>query len=74
MTAPLQPVWTVYLHSDQLGDVTISTSGVAQCGAGVVGSFSVLAYVPSDPSLPVTNASLLSAKKAAVGTAQIICP
>jgi len=74
MTAPLQPVWTVYLLSGQQGNVTISSSGIAQCGAGVVGSFSVLAYAPADPSLPVTNASLLSAKKAAVGTAQIICP
>ncbi len=75
VSAPLQPaLWSVVLQSAQQGNVTISASGVAECGAGTVGSFSVVAYSPADPSLPDTNASLLNGNKAAVGTAQIMCP
>ena len=74
-TAPLQPaLWGIFPSSGGKGGPTIDSTGIAQCGTGVAGNYMVLAYALADPSIPNTNANLIKAKKAVLGTAQLVCP
>jgi hypothetical protein len=67
-------LWALRPSQNAQGTASISQSGVAQCNAGAAGNFSVLAYAIADPNVPQTNQNLISAKKAAVGLAQLNCP
>ena len=69
--SPLPAMWVVYLPGGKSG-ATITQSGVAQCVAGVAGTFSILAYAPADPRVPI--AELITAKKVLLGTANLSCP
>jgi hypothetical protein len=74
-TAPIQPaLWAIQPPQNVQGTATISQNGVAKCGAGAAGNFTVLAYAIADPNTPQTNQNLLKAKKAALGLAQLSCP
>ena len=73
-SAPLQPaLWNVYLPNGSQGGPTINSTGLAQCGSAA-GTYEISAYALADPNIPNTNANLLNAKKAVLGTAQLICP
>jgi len=69
--SPLPVLWAVYLPNGKSG-ATITQSGVAQCELGVSSPFSILAWAPADPSIPI--AKLETAKKAVVGIAALTCP
>ncbi|MBZ5720115.1 MAG: hypothetical protein LAO03_07015 [Acidobacteriia bacterium] len=69
--SPLPVLWVIHLPGGASG-ATITQGGVAQCGQGVSSTFSVLAYAPADPNIPI--AQLAMAKKAVIGTAVLICP
>jgi hypothetical protein len=51
--------------------VTISTAGVAQCN-GFMGTVSVMATAPMDPSMPVSQMSNMTMN--VTGMAQLTCP
>jgi hypothetical protein len=69
--SPLPVLWAIYLPGGKNG-ATITQSGIAQCEAGVSSTFSVLAYAPTNPSIPI--AKLETANSAVVGTATLTCP
>lgn len=69
--SPLPVLWGFYLPQGKSG-ATITQSGVAQCESGMSGTFSVAAWAPADPSIPI--AQLGTAKKAVVGIAVLNCP
>jgi hypothetical protein len=74
-TEPIQPaLWAIKSPQNVQGTATISQIGVAQCSAGATGNFTVIAWAIADPKIPQTNQNLMSAKKAAVGLAQLNCP
>ena len=66
--SPVTVLWGVYKPPR----ATIDQNGVAQCSAGTTGQFTVLAYAPSEPSLPISKLS--ASKKPVLGTAQLVCP
>jgi hypothetical protein len=69
--SPLAVLWVIYPPKGNTGAI-ITQAGVAQCTAGAASSFSVLAYAPADPSIPISE--LTKAKKVVLGTGQLTCP
>jgi hypothetical protein len=71
-TAPIQPaMWSVV--TPQNSAPTISQSGLAQCGAAV-GSFMVVAYAVTAPSIAQTNQNLIHANKVQLASQTLNCP
>ena len=68
--SPLPVFWSIPLLDNDPGP-TITQDGIAQCTSGVPGTFSVLAYAPADPSIPIEE--LLKADKVVLGTSSITC-
>ena len=66
--SPVTVLWSVYKPPV----ATIDQNGVAQCSAGMTGYVTVLAYAPSEPSLPISKLS--SSKRPVLGMAQLVCP
>ena len=69
--SPLPVMWVVYLPHGESGP-TIDQSGLAQCGAGVSGTFMILAYAPADPNIPIKIP--LPPVKTVLGTTTLNCP
>jgi hypothetical protein len=69
--SPLPVLWAVYLTGGQAGP-SITQNGLAQCAAGVPGTFWVLVWAPSDPNIPISQ--LNNAKKVVVAQATMNCP
>jgi hypothetical protein len=65
-------VWTVdrpaFSRAPDLGHASINQNGIARCTPGFVGTVTVIATAPADPSFPV------SASNQVTGTAQMRCP
>ena len=66
--SPVTVLWSVYKPPL----ATIDQNGVAQCSVGTTGQFTVLAYAPSEPVLPISKLS--ASKKPVLGMAQLVCP
>lgn len=69
--SPLPVLWAVYPTGAQAGP-SITQDGLAQCAAGVPGTFWVLVWAPSDPAVPISQ--IQQAKKAVVAQATMTCP
>lgn len=69
--SPLPVMWVVYLPHGESGP-TIDQTGLAQCRAGVSGTFTILAYAPADPNIPVKIP--LPPVKTVLGTTTMNCP
>ena len=54
-TPPLAPVWGVCQGDEKATDVSITTSGIATCGKGAAGPYTVFVEDPSADSGPVCN-------------------
>jgi hypothetical protein len=68
--SPLPALWVIYPPKGAAG-ASITQTGLAQCVTGAASSFSVLAYAPADPSIPISE--LTKAKKVVLGTGQLSC-
>ena len=66
--SPVTVLWSVYKPPL----ATINQNGLAQCSVGMTGDATVLAYAPSEPSLPISKLS--SSKRPVLGMAQLSCP
>lgn len=67
---PLTANWVACQQSAATSDVTVNSSGVAQCASGAKGTYQINAYV-------MTNCNLITACGGGctvVGSAQLTCP
>lgn len=65
-------VWTVdrpaFSNAPDLGHASINQNGIARCTPGFVGTVTVIATAPADPSFSISAANQVT------GTAQMTCP
>ena len=69
--SPLPVLWAVYVPYGGAGP-SITQNGLAQCVPGVPGTFWVLVWAPTDPSIPISK--IKSAKSVVTAQATITCP
>jgi len=72
---PQSATWVACQNEAPVSDVSVSTSGVARCGAGASGVYLIDAWNPVGPgvySCPVENACV--SQCAIEATAQLTCP
>ncbi len=70
-----KPGWGSCYENQSTSAVTVSSTGVAQCASGVVGTYTVWADAPPNPNGP--NCLAMTACGGGcfvVGTAQLTCP
>jgi len=77
---PLTATWGACYQNQPTPEVSVSASGLAQCAAGVAGTFTVWAFAPSGqkpcaaPALVPVNECGGSGSCNVTGTAQLTCP
>lgn len=71
---PLSAGWGSCYQNEATSEITVSAKGVASCAPGAVGTFTVWANDPPDPSFECLALTACGGGCFVAGTAQLTCP
>ena len=72
---PLKATWGTCYQENPTSEISVSSSGLAQCAAGAIGTYTVWAFAPSnEPACPALSGVCGTGGCQVTGTAQLTCP